>query len=249
MLDTVSRLRMFAGPNGSGKSTLKTVLRSELWGLYVNPDEIEKEIKRFDFLDFSAYGLKVEEKEILNFFQNSTLLEKVDLLDETLDLRLTDNKLSFWAVSVNSYFASVAADFIRQKLVLAGRSFTFETVMSSPDKIAFLKQAQRRGYRTYLYYIATEDPYINLNRVQNRIKMGGHSVPEDKIISRYHRSIAFLDEALRYTNRAYIFDNSGAQQLWLAEVTEGQEVELKAQELPHWFIKALAPSFDLKIGG
>lgn len=62
MLDTVSRLRMFAGPNGSGKSTLKTVLRSELWGLYVNPDEIEKEIKRFDFLDFSAYDLKVELK-------------------------------------------------------------------------------------------------------------------------------------------------------------------------------------------
>ncbi len=237
---------MFAGPNGSGKSTLKTVLRSELWGLYVNPDEIEKEIKRSDFLDFNAYGLTVEEQEVLDFFQNSTLLEKADLLDETLDLKLVDNKLSFWAVSVNSYIASVAADFIRQKLVVAGKSFTFETVMSSPDKIAFLKHAQRRGYRNYLYYIATEDPRINLNRVQNRVKMGGHPVPEDKIISRYHRSINLLDEALRHTNRAYIFDNSGAQQLWLAEVTQGQELELKTQGLPQWFVKALKPSFNLE---
>lgn len=237
---------MFAGPNGSGKSTLKTVLRSKLWGVYVNPDEIEKEIKQFDFLDFSRYGLKVEEEEVLTFFQNSKLLEKVDLLDEILELRFNDNKLSFWAVSVNSYLASVAADFIRQKLVQAGRSFTFETVMSSPDKVDFLKKAQVRGYRTYLYYIATENPLINISRVRHRIKMGGHAVPEDKIISRYHRSIALLDEALRYTHRAYIFDNSGSQRLWLAEVSQGQELEIKAQELPTWFVEALKYSFDLE---
>ena len=38
------RLRMFAGPNGSGKSTIKAVLRPELLGVYVNPDEIEQDI-------------------------------------------------------------------------------------------------------------------------------------------------------------------------------------------------------------
>jgi predicted ABC-type ATPase len=38
------RLRMFAGPNGSGKSTIKSVIRPELLGIYINPDEIEKEI-------------------------------------------------------------------------------------------------------------------------------------------------------------------------------------------------------------
>ena len=38
------RLRMFAGPNGSGKSTIKSVIRSELLGVYINPDEIEKDI-------------------------------------------------------------------------------------------------------------------------------------------------------------------------------------------------------------
>ena len=36
------RLRMFAGPNGSGKSTFKSVIGSELLGIYINPDEIEK---------------------------------------------------------------------------------------------------------------------------------------------------------------------------------------------------------------
>lgn len=36
---------MFAGPNGSGKSTLKTVLPPALLGVYINPDEIEQELR------------------------------------------------------------------------------------------------------------------------------------------------------------------------------------------------------------
>lgn len=37
------RVRMFAGPNGSGKSTFKSIIQPELIGLYINPDEIEKQ--------------------------------------------------------------------------------------------------------------------------------------------------------------------------------------------------------------
>ena len=44
MSDEVPRLRMFAGPNGSGKSTLKTVLPPKLIGVYLNPDEIERDM-------------------------------------------------------------------------------------------------------------------------------------------------------------------------------------------------------------
>ena len=66
---------------------------------------------------------------------NSTLLAKADLLDEADLLSFNDDKLCFHNVLVNSYFASVAADFIRHKLLETGTFFTFETVMSSPDKV------------------------------------------------------------------------------------------------------------------
>lgn len=211
----VSRLRMFAGPNGSGKSTLKELLAPELLGIYINPDEIEKEIKQFDFLDFRQYEVKTTAEEILSFMQKSTLLAKANLQEETEYLKYNDYKLIFTEVAVNAYFASVCADFIRQKLLEQRTSFTFETVMSAPDKIAVLKTAQKLGYRTYLYFIATADPLINISRVQNRVLMGGHNVPEDKIISRYHRSIDYLWSAIQHTNRAYIFDNSNIKHAWL----------------------------------
>jgi predicted ABC-type ATPase len=68
MNTNVPRLRMFAGPNGSGKSTFKTMIRRELLGIYINPDEIEKEICDFGFLDLDAYQVMTSKKEILDFF-------------------------------------------------------------------------------------------------------------------------------------------------------------------------------------
>lgn len=228
---------MFAGPNGSGKSTMKSVIKSSLLGFYINPDEIESEISRGGFLDFDQFGIKTDEREVLNFFQNSTLLEKADLSDEAEYLRFNDNRLSFSDVIVNAYFASVAADFIRQKLILSNQSFTFETVMSSPDKVKLLEKARQHGYRTYLYYVATDDPIINISRVRYRVKTGGHDVPVDKISSRYYRSLDLLLEAVKHTNRAYIFDNSGNNLEWLAEITDGEQVELKTRKNVAWFEK------------
>ena len=160
-------------------------------------------------------------------------------------LRYNDGKLSFFNVEVNAYFASVAADFIRHKLIERSKSFTFETVMSFSDKIELLRKAQSRGYRTYLYYVATEDPVINVSRVRYRVKMGGHSVPEDKIVSRYQRSLDLLVEAIQFTNRAYIFDNSTYKHIWLAEITDGHMLEMKTDLVPSWFKKALGSKFDI----
>ena len=161
------------------------------------------------------------------------------MLEETENLRFNDEKLIFHDVGVNSYFASVASDFIRVKLLEARKSFSFETVMSHPSKVELLNKARQLGYRTYLYYIATEDPMINISRIQYRVERGGHSVPKDKTIARYQRSIELLLPAVQTSNRAYIFDNSNEQPQWIAEITEGQTLEAKTQELPSWFKRAI----------
>ncbi len=237
LLDKTPRLRMFAGPNGSGKSTIKSLIKPVLLGIYINPDDIEAEIKEFDFLDLKAYGAITKDAEILDFFCNSTLLEKAGLQNEAEALSFSDNKLSFFEVAVNSYFASVAADFIRQKMIFARKSLTFETVMSSPDKVKFLARANKSSYRTYLYYVATNNPIINISRVKNRVKAGGHNVPEEKIVSRYYRSLDLLFDAIKNTNRAYIFDNSEAKVRWIAEVTDAETIEIKDLNVPVWFDK------------
>lgn len=237
LLEYTPRLRMFAGPNGSGKSTIKSVIRRELLGVYVNPDEIEASIKQDNFLDFGDFDIRTEKGEVLEFFKDSTLLKKANLLEEADNLRFTENRLSFFEVDINSYFASVAADFIRQKLVLGKKSFSFETVMSSPDKVDLLEKSRKFGYRNYLYFVATDNPEINISRVKFRVDSGGHDVPKDKIVSRYFRSLDLLWEAVKITDRAYIFDNSGSKLSFLAEITDAAKLEIKTETVPQWFKK------------
>ena len=241
MTAAIPRLRMIAGPNGAGKSTIKTLLPAELLGVYINPDEIEKEINEQGFLNLNPYGLIGKIEEITAFFRDSDFLKTHGLSYVANHIRLSNGKLRFEEVEMNAYITSAMADFLRHKLLEQRVSFTFETVMSYSDKINLLEKAQSLGYRTYLYYIATEDPEINIKRVENRVRLGGHPVPEDKIRSRYARSLDLLMDAIRCTNRAFIFDNSsdGAERTWVAEITEGKTLELKTDFTPAWFKHAV----------
>jgi len=234
----IPRIRMFAGPNGSGKSTIKAVVSAKLLGHYLNPDEIEKEIKANGYLDIRGYNIQTNVQEIRAFFDKHPLINKTELGDFTNEIKYIQAEfIDFSNVGIDSYMSAILTDFLRHKYLETHQSFTFETVMSSPDKVEILKKAQQLGYKTYLYFVATEDPAINLLRINHRVKTGGHPVPTDKVITRYYRSLELLSEAIKYTNRAFIFDNSGDTKTWIAEITNGTDIELQVNEVPTWFRK------------
>lgn len=234
------RLRVFAGPNGSGKSTIFDVLKPEWIGVYVNADEIEKQLRQSGALNLNTFELMDSadalQERIRAHLAASELLAKHGLSQVAQVVAVgPDRQLQLPRELANSYVAAVLADAIRRELLAQGSTFTFETVMSSPDKIDFMRQAQALGYRTYLYFVATDAPEINMSRVKLRVSQGGHDVPEDLIRSRYVRSIGLLDDACSAANRAYIFDNSGDAHEWIAEVCDGTELIVHANTLPAWF--------------
>jgi len=234
----IPRIRMFAGPNGSGKSTIKAVVSAKLLGHYLNPDEIEKEIKANGYLDIRGYNIQTNVQEIRAFFDKHPLIDKTELGDFVYEIKYIEAEfVDFSNVGIDSYMSAILTDFLRHKYLETHQSFTFETVMSSPDKVEILKKAQQLGYKTYLYFVATEDPAINLLRINHRVKTGGHPVPTDKVITRYYRSLELLSEAIKYTNRAFIFDNSGDTKTWIAEITNSTDIELQVNEVPTWFRK------------
>ena len=237
------RLRMFAGPNGSGKSTLKDVLEPDWLGVYVNADDIEAEIRAQGFASLAPYGVTATQAELRAFFAGSDFLKQQGLATDAQKILLRDGLVVFDTVTVNSYFASVLVDFIRHDLLRRKESFTFETVMSARAKVDFFCRAREQGFKTYLYYVATEDPEINVSRVAHRVTLGKHGVPRDKIIERYHRSLSLLVDAVTCADRAYIFDNSDSDRVWVAEVTDGIELELKTDLIPYWVKTALLDQF------
>ncbi len=102
---------------------------------------------------------------------------------------------------------------IREDCLAKGQNIIFETVFSTPEKLDYIRQAQQSGFFIRLFFICTNDPQINIQRVAKRVKEGKHDVPQDKIIKRYYRSITYVAEAVHYADRAYFYDNSTENEL------------------------------------
>jgi predicted ABC-type ATPase len=234
-----SRLRMVAGPNGSGKTTLIGQLsqtHSFPLGFILNADEVEKMLVETGQFAFSPWELTVDEATLVDFLRTHPLASSLPLESIGVDA----NRLVIRGELRRGYLAAVLCDFVRRAWVAKGTSFTFETVMSSRDKVELLSAARSSDYRTYLYYVCTDHPSINRERVAMRVSRGGHDVPTDKVESRYFRSLGLLGEAIRNSNRAYLFDNSGTpRHHFVAEYEDGALVAI-VEDVPEW-VKRWAP--------
>ena len=232
-------MRMFAGPNGSGKTTIQREIarqfHSHFLGVLVNPDDLEEAIGRDGRLDLKQFRVHAGDSEVREAFTSSAFLQQHRLAGAAASIRCDGQIVDFAGLAMNSYYASVLSDFLRRKLLAAAISFSFETVMSEPGKVDLLRLAQASGFRTYLYYIATEDPEINIARVARRVALGGHDVPKEKIVGRYHRSLDLVRDAIGHTDRAYFFDTSEIESRFIGESTGGNCPELRCQTMPNWF--------------
>jgi predicted ABC-type ATPase len=245
-------MRVFAGPNGSGKSTIiNSVKQYEVngvpidFGIYINADLILQTllISPLEFLDFE---IEVEKEDFLKTAIESGLVDNSfseGAFRKTFDI--SKNQLILLDKGYGDRLAQITADFLRKKLLQLERKFSFETVFSHSSKIDIMKQAAEKGYKVYLYFVSTEDPEINKFRVKEvRVKEGGHDVPEDKIESRYYRSLQLMFDAAQVSYQAYFFDNSkngeGFRQVAHFKVIKGEKVWDPIDDietLPFWFIK------------
>lgn len=107
--------------------------------------------------------------------------------------------------------ASIAKE-RRHQMINEGRSFIFETVLSDPvgDKIEFLKFAKAEGYFIDAHFIGLLHSDLSRARVAGRVINGGHDVPDDKLVTRYPRTLKNLELLVPVADRLVLYDNSEA---------------------------------------
>ena len=71
-----------------------------------------------------------------------------------------------------------------------------------------MKRCREAGFEITVIFVTTRNPEINVKRVAGRFLAGGHSVPEDRIRSRYHRTMALLPRILEEADQWFLYDNS-----------------------------------------
>lgn len=81
-------------------------------------------------------------------------------------------------------------------------SMIYETVFSHPSKLELIREARAKGYFIRLFFICTESPRINIDRVADRYSKGGHTVPGDKVSNRYTRAMLYGQRLWSWFNAA-----------------------------------------------
>jgi len=252
MPERSKRLRVLAGPNGSGKSTIVQKIKTDYYcGPYVNADEIQQKLDEKRVLNLNSnYSLSTTKESFEKYLsdEGASWIEKANREHSTINIHYADNNLFIKEEQkAGPYDAAIAADFIRFNLLAKNSTFTFETVLSHPSKLSFLQQAKMAGYKNYLYFVCTIHPAINLQRIDQRVRLGGHDVRMDKVLNRYMSSLELLAGLLPHTYRAYLFDNSvqDAEAKLVAEITKGETFIRKSEDIPWWVnefvIKKLFP--------
>lgn len=96
-----------------------------------------------------------------------------------------------------------------EELLASEVSFSIETTLATRSYINLVRRARSRGYRITLLFFWLSSPELAIKRVAERVRMGGHNIPEDIIRRRYTSGICNLLEI--FSNEVdfwSIYDNS-----------------------------------------
>src|SRR5208282_502791 len=110
-----------------------------------------------------------------------------------------------------------------KELAQRRQSFAFETTLATRSFAPWIRQLKQTGFRFQLLYLWLPSADMAVQRVSDRVKLGGHHVPEDTIRRRYRRGIGNFFRLYRpLADEWKVFDNSHPGQPAL--IAEGDSI-------------------------
>lgn len=101
--------------------------------------------------------------------------------------------------------------------------FGFETNLAGRTYARFLQSLRTKGYAVHLYYLWLPDVELHIRRVAERVRSGGHDVPEADIRRRYQRSLVnFFELYQPLSTRWSIYDNSSHPAMLVRHYTDNK---------------------------
>ena len=96
----------------------------------------------------------------------------------------------------------------RQAALGGGRTHLVESTLAGSGILRHMTTARRAGYRVVLHYVSVGSPDQALDRIRNRVALGGHDISEADARRRFARSHANLPAALALADLALLYDNT-----------------------------------------
>ena len=113
-----------------------------------------------------------------------------------------------------------------------GVSFTQETTLSGHKTEVTAREARERGYSVRLYYIALDTPGECVERIENRVRRGGHNIREEDVQRRFAGRWEAVRKILPYCDEAEFYDNDNGF-VKVAEYQNGELLQI-GEHKPSW---------------
>ena len=68
-------------------------------------------------------------------------------------------------------------------------NFAFETTLGSRTFARWIAELKQTGYAFHLFFVWVPSAEVSIQRVQGRVKAGGHFVPDETVRRRYQRGL------------------------------------------------------------
>ncbi len=100
-----------------------------------------------------------------------------------------------------------AAIRMQAEFIKAGISFTQETTLAGQRPLRMVKEAKEAGYFVRLFYVGIGTAQEAIQRIENRVRKGGHDIPQEDVLRRFKSRFEALSNILDYCDEAVLYDN------------------------------------------
>jgi len=136
----------------------------------------------------------------------------------------------------------------KQKAIKSRLNYAFETNFSAADPMTSASEFKEEGYEIHLLFMGLNSLEESIQRVAQRVRVGGHKVSEESIKYNYEHGFKNLYKYFKEFTSVTLFDNAIADTEELSipkeilHIIEGK-LFIESKDMPDW-VKPIVDSFD-----
>ena len=125
-----------------------------------------------------------------------------------------------------------------KEVISRKENFMIESNLARMADYEWINRIRKEGYQTSLFFFGTDDVRVNKGRVLQRVKEGGHGVPEPIIEHRYRMGLSYLKREMLLLDDVILIDATGSYLMVEASVV-ARKIMAKKSMAPHWVDEVL----------
>ena len=126
-----------------------------------------------------------------------------------------------------------------KELAAQQQDFAFETTLATRSYVPFIRNVQKNGYVVTVIYFWLNSIELAIDRVKERVAIGGHNIPADVIRRRYIKGIEnFTKLYMPICDAWLLFDNSNKPPVMIAQQYNHETIEINDKTIYKKIIEA-----------